>query len=703
MTAAAAASRLSVREILHPRAVAVFGASEDRDKFGGRIVHFLIAHGFTGRIVPINPRRTEIRGHAAYAHLTDAPPGVDVAILAVPSQHLLPAIEECAAAGVGACVIITTGFAEADDAGADLQQRILDIATPAGMRIVGPNCMGLINPGWRLALCSSVVLDTERLLNGRIGLVSQSGALMVSLFDRAAGDGIGFSACVSLGNQSDLEISDFVEYFIDDPATSAVCVYIEGLRDPQRFARAAAACRAAGKPMVVLKTGKTADGVRAARSHTASLAGSYDTFAAVCRAHGVVLVDDPVTMIRVADLLLRYPCLTAEGIGILSGSGGGAGIMVDRVVSAGLRLALLSSQTRAALGQLLLPPQADNPVDLGGRLPGQPDDIAAPALRSLVADPDVGILLMYLTSMPFFEARTRTLATEALAGGKPVVALMLPGPAGDRPRAVLRHVGCPYFDSAEDLLVAMRGLFDHHRMAAESTGAAPQRPADLPTMLPALHELPQLVGAYGIPVPAEVTCTTCDEAIEAAATLGYPVVMKGIVTGVTHKTDLNMVKTGVRDRTAVNAAWQYIAASVMAHGLGDRSTGVLLQRQVAPGLELIASIRHDPQFGPFVLVGAGGTLVELMRDTASAPAPLSHGGARRLVRSLRSAAMLDGWRGSPPRDEDAIVDALVRLSWLAVDLDTRLVDLEINPLIAGTVGTGVCAVDLRATWQQEGG
>ncbi len=703
MTAAAAASRLSVREILHPRAVAVFGASEDRDKFGGRIVHFLIAHGFTGRIVPINPRRTEIRGHVAYAHLTDAPPGVDVAILAVPSQHLLPAIEECAAAGVGACVIITTGFAEADDAGADLQQRILDIATPAGMRIVGPNCMGLINPGWRLALCSSVVLDTERLLNGRIGLVSQSGALMVSLFDRAAGDGIGFSACVSLGNQSDLEISDFVEYFIDDPATSAVCVYIEGLRDPQRFARAAAACRAAGKPMVVLKTGKTADGVRAARSHTASLAGSYDTFAAVCRAHGVVLVDDPVTMIRVADLLLRYPRLTAEGIGILSGSGGGAGIMVDRVVSAGLRLALLSSQTRAALGQLLLPPQADNPVDLGGRLPGQPDDIAAPALRSLVADPDVGILLMYLTSMPFFEARTRTLATEALAGGKPVVALMLPGPAGDRPRAVLRDVGCPYFNSAEDLLAAMRGLFDHHRMAAESTAAAPQRPADLPTMLPALHELPQLVGAYGIPVPAEVTCTTCDQAIEAAATLGYPVVMKGIVTGVTHKTDLNMVKTGVRDRTAVNAAWQDIAASVMAHGLGDRSTGVLLQRQVAPGLELIASIRHDPQFGPFVLVGAGGTLVELMRDTASAPAPLSHDGARRLVRSLRSAAMLDGWRGSPPRDEDAIVDALVRLSWLAVDLDTRLVDLEINPLIAGTVGTGVCAVDLRATWQQEGG
>ncbi len=333
------APRLSVRQILHPRAVAVFGASEDRTKFGGRIIHFLIQHGFPGRIVPINPRRKEILGHPAFGTLTDAPAGVEVAILAVPVSQLLPALEQCSAAGVGCCVIITTGFAEADEAGAELQQRVLDIAQPAGMRIVGPNCMGLINPGAQLALCSSIVLDTERLMTGRIGLVSQSGALMVSMFDRAAGEGIGFSAAISLGNQSDLEICDFLEYFVDDPATDALCVYIEGLRDPARFVRAAAACKRAGKPMIVVKTGKTDDGVRAARSHTASLAGSYDAFAAVCRANGVVLVDDPVTMIRVADLLLRYPHLTSDGIGIVSGSGGGNGIMVDRLAGAGLRLA----------------------------------------------------------------------------------------------------------------------------------------------------------------------------------------------------------------------------------------------------------------------------------------------------------------------------------------------------------------------------
>jgi acyl-CoA synthetase (NDP forming) len=493
-----------------------------------------------------------------------------------------------------------------------------------------------------------------------------------------------------------------MDYFIDDAGTDALCVYIEGLRDPQRFARAAAACRRAGKPMVVLKTGKTADGVRAARSHTASLAGSYDAFAAVCRAHGVVLVDDPVTMVRVADLLLRFPRLTADGVGILSGSGGGAGIMVDRVIGAGLRLAQLSSQTRAALGQLLLPPQADNPVDLGGRLPNQPDDIAAPALRTLMADPDVGALLMYLTSMPFFAARTRTLATEALAAGKPVLALMLPGPAGEQPRAVLRELGCPYFDSTDDLLAAMHGLFDYHRMAAEAADV-PKRPTNLPAALPTLDDLPRLVASYGIPVPRAVTCTTRDEAIEVAATIGYPVVLKGIVTDVTHKTDLGLVKTGLSDAAAVGEAWQDVASSVAAHGLTDAFTGVLLQAQVPAGLELIASIRCDPQFGPLVLIGAGGTLVELMHDVASAPAPLSRANAHRLVRSLRSAVLLESWRGRPARDVEAIVDALVRLSWLAVDLGERLIDLEINPLIAGAVGAGVRAVDLRATWETEGG
>jgi acyl-CoA synthetase (NDP forming) len=266
---------------------------------------------------------------------------------------------------------------------------------------------------------------------------------------------------------------------------------------------------------------------------------------------------------------------------------------------------------------------------------------------------------------------------------------------------VLREVGCPYFDSAEDLLAALRGFFDYHRMVAESEDAA-ERPADLPSTTPALDDLSGLVAAYGIPVPRTAVCATLENAIAAAAALGFPLVLKGLVAGVTHKTDLGLVKTGLHDVAAVDAAWRDVAAAVSAHDLGDSFEGVLLQEQVAPGLELIASIRHDPQFGPFVLVGAGGTLVELLRDVASAPAPLSNTDARRLLRSLRCAPLLDGWRGAAPCDVAAVVDAVVRLSWLAVDLGPRLIDLEINPLIAGKVGAGVRAVDLRATWANEG-
>ncbi len=404
-------------------------------------------------------------------------------------------------------------------------------------------------------------------------------------------------------------------------------------------------------------------------------------------------------MVRIADLLIRAPLPQTDGIGILSGSGGGTGLMVDRVVGAGLRLARLSALVRAALGELLLPPQADNPIDLGGRLPSQPDDIAAPAMRALASDPDVGLVLLYLTSMPFFEARARVLAQTALDSGKPVLAVMLPGPAADRPRSVLRELGCPYFDSTDDMLAALRGVFEYRAgLAAQTTPK--RRPAGLPAELPPLNDVPGLVAAYGIAVPRAVACATPRQAVAAAASIGFPVVLKGQVTGVSHKTELQAVKSGLGDAAAVNSAWNDIAESVSRHDLAEAFTGCLVQEQVAPGLELILSIRNDPQFGPFVLVGAGGTLVELLHDVASAPAPVSRAVATRLVQGLRCSRLLGPWRGGPPRDVEAIIDSLERLGWLAHDLGKRLVDLEVNPLIAGEAGTGVRAVDIRAEWAE---
>src|SRR5581483_11368214 len=467
----------------------------------------------------------------------------------------------------------TTGFAEAGAEGAERQAAIAAISRRSGMRIVGPNCMGFLNPAWNLTLSSSVVLDTDRLLTGQIGLVSQSGALMVSIFDRAFGDGIGFSACVSLGNQSDLEICDFIQYMVEDPGTRVICVYVEGFVDPARFVRAAEASRAAGKPMIVLKTGRTPAGVKAARSHTASLAGSYEVFRALCRDLGVILVDDPSTMVRLADLLARWPRLGGYGIGVISCSGGSTGILSDRLSESGLRLAALAPATKAALGEILLPPQADNPVDLGGRQVPEAQEIADTAMRALAADPDVALVIIALSSMPFFEARTRLLAETGLASGKPVICSVLPGPAAERPRAALREVGCPIFESPEDgMLRVLAHWMQHHR--APPPSPPPTRPASLPpaAMLPpeAIEEgarLGALLRVYGIPLARDEFAATAAAAVAAAGRLGYPVALKGIASGLVHKSDAGAVKLGLGDAAAVRSAWTAIAGAVeQRHG-----------------------------------------------------------------------------------------------------------------------------------------
>src|SRR5215470_3752877 len=319
------APRVSMDRILHPRSVAVFGASDSTDKFGGRIMHFLVRHGFAGDIYPINPRRSEVIGRTTYPAIGAVPAPPDVAILAVPAEALVQSVTEAAAAGVGSCVIISTGFAEAGAEGAARQAALVEVSRRTGIRLIGPNCMGLIVPHHRLALCSSVVLDTDRLPDGAIGLVSQSGALMVSILDRAAADGIGFRYGVSLGNQVDLEICDFLDYMIAEPETAALCVYVEGLLDGARFRRSLAVARAAGKPVLVVKTGRTQAGVKSARSHTASLAGAWEVFEAVCREEGAVLAQDPDDMVRAAHFLVRHRAPRCGGVSILSSSGGGCG------------------------------------------------------------------------------------------------------------------------------------------------------------------------------------------------------------------------------------------------------------------------------------------------------------------------------------------------------------------------------------------
>ena len=696
--------RVDVERILHPRSVAVFGASDSKDKFGGRIMHFLVRHGFAGEILPINPNRAEVVGRRAYPTIAAAPAPPDVAILAVPGSSLVATVRDAAAAGVGCCVIISTGFAEAGDEGAARQAELVRIARASGTRLVGPNCMGLIVPHHRLALCSSVVLDTDRLADGSIGLVSQSGALMVSIFDRAAADGIGFRYGISLGNQVDLEICDFLDYMIAEPETSALCVYVEGLLDGARFRRSLAAARGAGKPVLIVKTGRTQAGVKSARSHTASLAGAWEVFEAVCREEGAVLARDPDDMVRAAHFLTRHRSPRRGGVAILSSSGGGCGIASDRVSELGVPLATLTADSRAQLGELLLPPQADNPVDLGGRRKPEDVEIAGDVARILLADPGTAYGLVILTSMPFFANRTRLIGQAAQAADKPVMIALTPGAAATAPRQALREIGQFYFDRTEDALRVLALVAAHD--AQRGAGAAPAaRPAGLPVagalVLPegALteSEVKRLLAAYGVAVAPERLGATPEAAAAAAAAIGPPVVLKAVSRRIVHKSDVGAVRLGLATPDAVAAAAREMLAALRTAGLDEGLEGFSVQPMVRGEAEVIVGARRDPHFGAVVMVGLGGIAVEILGDVALAPAPVSPERARALVASLRGAPLLSGARGRPALDVAAVADTVSRVSWLAADLGARLVDLEVNPLIVRRHGEGVVAVDGRAT------
>jgi acetyl-CoA synthetase (ADP-forming) len=692
---------IPLARIVSPRSVAVIGASEDVGKFGGRVIHYLIRHGFPGRLLSINPNRASIRGLPAYASVAAAPGPIDVAILAVPVSHLLRQVEDCAAAGIGACIIITGKLADAGAEGAALEARILAVARAAGMRLVGPNCLGIFNMADAAMLSSSLVLEAAAVKSGGIGMVSQSGALMGTLVSIGLHHGAGFSRCISVGNQADLELCDFLEFLIEDPATRVIALYIEGLKDPGRFAPLLRRARAAGKPVLCVKAGRSEAGAQAARSHTASLAGSYAAFAAVCRDAGAVLCEDPAIMVQAADALDRLPRLPRAGMGlaVIASSGGSTVTTADMFASFGLRMGGMSAATRAELGRWMPDSHVHLPVDTGSFDDGTSEDGLAACMRTFLADPDIGGVVVPMTTQPAMAARAALFPGLCREGGRPVLFVMTAAEVGDAARAALRAADFPFYDRVADALAVLRVL----EAEAEGRGRAGLPPPLRPAGIAALPGLPAgalteaeakaLAAAYGIPVTRGVLAGTAEEAVAAAEGIGYPVVLKGVSRAVLHKSDLGLVKLNLADAAAVHAAFAAMPDMPL--------DGVLVQEMARGEAELILGARWEPGFGPLVLVGTGGVLVEVLRDVQLAPAPLRPEDAEAMLRRLALWPVLAGVRGRPALDVAAAVDALVRLSWLAADLGPRLVEMDLNPLLLRAAEKGAIAVDARATIRGE--
>lgn len=690
----------TVAQLLEPHSVAVIGASEDQTKFGGRLYRMLIKHGYSGTIYPINPGRESLFGIPTCKSVAATPTPPDMVVMALPRDKVKAEIEAAAARGARGGIIITAKFSDAGEEGAQLEREIVAAARAHGMRLIGPNCLGVISPANKLVLCSSPALDVDSLLAGSIGFVSQSGALMATIFDRALEMGAGFSHCVSVGNQADLELCDFVEYLIDDERTRVICTYIEGLKDPQRFVALARRAREAGKPWLAVKAGRTEAGSKAAFSHTASIAGSHAVLASVCRDECISLLDDTGAMITLAAVLARHPRAQVERIAVLTTSGGGGALASDALSMRGLKMAEFTPSTQARLAEYYSPGQAGNPVDFGGRRFDEAADVSAITARTVSADANTDALLFAITTAPMLRRLTEDLTagmTDAEGReAKPAFYVMQPGRAADSAREALREREVPFTNHIGEAIDALAAWAERCRHVPRSEA---QRPAGcVDASVAGLRgefdeaATKELLARHGVPVNASRLVDNANAAVHAANALGYPVVMKIVSPDIVHKSDAGGVEVDLANAGAVAAAYERIVAGARRAVPHARIDGVSVQAMVRGKIELIVGARRDPQFGPIVVFGAGGVLVELLPARAIALAPLAAADVRRLLESLPVWPVLAGYRGAT-LDVDGAVDAIVRTSWLAHDLRGLDFELDLNPLIVGE--TLCCAVDAR--------
>ena len=703
-------SRLPVARIVAPESIAVVGASDDVGKFGGRVIHYLIRHGYGGRLLPINPNRHRIRDLPAFPRVSAAPGPIDVAVIAVPVGQLQAQVEDCIAAGVGAAVVITGKLADAGPEGAALQDRLVALARAGGMRLLGPNCLGIVNPVDRVALSSSLALEAPNLRAGGVAMVSQSGALMGSLIAASLPRGVGFSRCISVGNQADLELADFLEYLADDAATRAICLYVEGLKAPARFLAAARRARAAGKSVLAVKAGRSEAGAAGARSHTASLAGSWQAFRAAATAAGLAVLDDPFAMVLTADAIARLPPLAAAqaGVAVMASSGGSTAVLADQLATAGFRMADMAPATRAALGRWMPASHVHLPVDTGAFADSTSRQGLQEVLAALLANPGTGALAYPMTTQPAMAACAALVPRASRQAGKPVLFSVPAGVAGEATRQALRDLDFPYFDDGAQALAVLSGLREDATARGRAATPPAQRPPGAGGPLPDLpagplteSEAKALAASYGIEVAREAPAADAESAVAAAARIGYPAVVKGVSRATAHKTEAGLVRIALADVAAVRTA----ATSVLAalRRAPDGGQGLVVQEMLRGEAELILGARHDPQYGPLVLAGFGGIFAEVLKDVALEPAPVSRATAEAMLRRLAMAPVLQGARGRPMADIAAASDALVRLSWLAADLGPRLIEMDINPLIVRAAGQGAAAADARATLAHGGG
>jgi acetyltransferase len=689
----------ALRAFFDARAVAVIGASADPSKVGGAVLANLVAGGFAGRVVPVNAARSVVQGLRAAPSMLEADP-VDVAVVAVPAPAVLPALQQCAARGVRGAVVLSGGFREAGPAGAAREAELRAWLRTAPLRIIGPNCLGWIRPSARLNLSFAPGMPRA----GALGFFSHSGALCTAILDWSRDHAVGFSLFASLGNQADVSEAALLDALADDGETRVILGYLEGVADGAAFFRALSAA-SRRKPCVLLKTGRSAEGARAVGSHTGALAGSDRAFDAAVRQAGAIRVETLEELFDVGRGLVTGRLPASRRV-LLVTNGGGLGILAtDAARAAGLELASIEGAARDRLAAVL-PPHASlsNPVDLIGDASAQRYADALGAVRGV----DASLVVMLA---PQAATDSIAIARSVLAATRdwtsPILSVFAGGGRVRPGAAALEDAGVPCYGFPERAVGALARM----AVLAERARRPPATPIALeaaavrgPLAAAAGHErlslleAAPLLAAAGIPTVPVRRASSPHEAAEVAIALGLPVALKVLSPDIVHKTDVGGVVLDVRTAPEVVEAGKQMLERAAAARPDARLDGLLVQRMAdRDAHELLLGMVRDPQFGPLIMIGAGGIYVEILEDTAVRLAPLDRAEARRMLDELRMAPVLRGARGRRPVDLDALADVIGGFAALALAVPA-LAELEINPLLAGP--RGVSALDARGRLAQ---
>ena len=682
--------------LLAPRSIAILGASNDATRIGGRPIAFMKAAGkFQGAIYPVNPNRAEVQGLRAYPSVADLPETPDAAIIAVPAALAVQAVEDLGRRGTKAAIMFTAGFAEVDEAGAAEQARMVAAARAHGMRLLGPNCLGVFDgrTGYYATFSSS--FDSGWPVPGRIGIASQSGAYGTHLYTLARNRGIGASLCIMTGNEADVTVGECIGWLAENPEVDVIAAYIEGIREAPGLIAAFETARAARKPIVMMKVGRSALGSAAAKSHTASIAGDDAVTEAVMAEFGVVRARTSEEMLDIAQTATRriYPARNTLGMITLSG---GAGVLVSDVAEqAGLAMPPMPEDAQAKLKELVSFCAPRNPVDATAQV-GNDLNLLTPFFESLIRDGGYSSILGFFTMVA--SSRRWPAMLEKLNEVRARYPDRLYVLSAIAPEAATRAMEADGWVCHEDpsravAAIAAMGRFGEAFAAPPPAAPPVVPPVVLPAATPSEAEAKRLLAQAGIACAPEAACADADAAVAAAAGFGYPVVLKILSPDILHKSEIGGVLLDVADAGAVRAGVATLLERARAHAPAARIEGVLVAKQLKGGVECILGIHQDPVFGPMAMFGLGGVFVEVLKDVVFRRCPFGEDVAAAMIRAIKGFPLLDGARGRPKADVAALASMLARLSSFAVAAGPRLGSIDLNPVFAMPAGEGAFAAD----------